>query len=179
MANLKGTKTEKNLMEAFVDESVVRNKYTFFAAEARKDGYEQVAEFFEKAADNEKEHAKVWYRLLYEGKTAGTAENLKAAIGYENKEWTEKYKQMAEDARNEGFDNIAFLLESIGAVEKEHEKSFKELLQKVEDNSFFNKTEKASWVCRICGYATDDDNAPEKCPVCEHPKSYFELKRKQ
>ena len=177
MANLKGTKTEKNLMEAFADESIVRNKYTFFAAQAKKDGYEQIAEVFENAANNEKEHAKVWFKLLCDDKIPNTAENLKAAISGENDEWTGKYKKMAQDAQDEGFGNIAFLFEAVAAVEKEHEELYKSLLQKIEDGSIFNQKENASWVCRICGYTTNNESAPEMCPVCEHSQSYFELKK--
>jgi len=176
MANLKGTKTEKNLMEAFADESMVRSKYTFFAAEAKKEGYDQVAEIFETAAINEQEHARVWYKLLSDGVFEKTAENLKTAIKGEKNEGAVKYKRMAKDAREEGFDNIAFLFETVSEIEKEHEESFMELLSNIEDNSLNKNTETSKWVCRICGYTTKDEEAPPQCPVCEHPKEYFERK---
>ncbi|MCL2819560.1 MAG: rubrerythrin family protein [Oscillospiraceae bacterium] len=176
MANLKGTKTEKNLMEAFADESIVRNKYTFFATQARRDGYEQIAAVFESAANNEMEHAKVWFKLLCDGGFPNTADNLKDAIKGENSEWTGKYIKMAETAREEGFDNIAFLFNAVADVEKEHEERYKKLLQSIEDGSIFNKSENVSWVCRVCGYKSESESPPEQCPVCEHPKSYFEQK---
>ena len=177
MAKLKGTKTEQNLLNAFADESVVRNKYSYFAVQAKRDGYEQIAGIFEKAANNEKEHARVWYKLLCQGEIPGTAENLKEAINSESSEWAISYKRMAEEAKEEGFDNIAFLFESVAAVEKEHEEHFKKLLQSIEDGTIFSQKGKALWVCRLCGYTTDSENAPERCPVCEHPQSYFELKK--
>jgi len=176
MADIKGTKTEKNLMEAFDTESKMRNKYTLFASIAKEDGYEQIAEVFEKAADNEKEHAKVWFKLLCGGKMPGTAENLKASIAGENFEWTDMYKRMAVDAREEGFKDIAFLFESVGMVEKEHEEHYRKLLTDIENNTVFTKKEgKSLWICRCCGYSTDSESPPEKCPVCEYPKAYFTL----
>jgi len=177
MAKLKGTKTERNLMDAFADESIVRNKYSYYALQAKRDGYEQIAEVFEKAADNEKEHARVWYKLLCDGEVFSTKENLIAAINSESSEWTVNYKRMAQEAKEEGFDNIAFLFESVAAVEKEHEEHYKKLLSSIEDGTIFSQKGKALWVCRLCGYTTDSENAPEICPVCEHPKSYFELKK--
>ena len=177
MADLNGTKTEKNLMEAFAIESKARNKYSLFASIAREDGYEQIAEVFEKAADNEKEHARVWFKLLYGGRMPRTADNLKAAIDGENKEWKDMYKHMADEARAEGFADIAFLFESVGAVEKEHEKSYRKLLKDIENNTVFTKKEeKTVWICRCCGYSTDEQNAPEICPVCGYPKAYFTLR---
>ena len=177
MANLRGTKTEKNLMEAFADESVARTKYTFYAEQARKEDYGQIADAFENAANNEKEHAKVWHKLLGGDEPLKTAENLKDAIKGESDEGNERYKRMADEAFAEGFDKIAFLFESVGVIEKEHEQIFKDLLQKLEENSLCTNNEKAFWVCKICGYKTDDENAPDRCPVCEHPKSYFRLQK--
>jgi len=176
MADLKGTKTEKNLMEAFAGESQARNKYTYFASRAKKDGYEQIAAIFEETAGNEKEHAKLWFKLLCGGEVPGTAENLKAAAAGEHEEWTEMYKRMAEDARAEGFDSIAILLDSVGAIEKEHEERYLALLKSLENGAVFTKKEKSVWICRNCGYILDNESAPHKCPVCNHPQAYFELR---
>ncbi|MDR2964398.1 MAG: rubrerythrin family protein [Treponema sp.] len=176
MANLKGSKTEKNLMEAFAGESMARNKYTYFASKARKEGYEQIAALFEETAGNEKEHAKIWFKLLCGGEIPGTAENLTAAAEGEHGEWTEMYKRMAEDARSEGFNDIAFLFESVGNIEKEHEDRYLKLLKNVQDKAVFKKNQKSVWICRNCGYIMDNENAPLKCPVCTHPQSYFELR---
>ncbi|MCL2475319.1 MAG: rubrerythrin family protein [Chloroflexi bacterium] len=176
MANLKGTKTEKNLMEAFAGESQARNKYTYFAAKAKKDGYEQIAAIFEETASNEKEHAKIWFKLLCGGEIPTTTDNLKAAAAGENGEWTDMYKRMAAEAREEGFNDIAFLFDSVGAIEKEHEERYLKLLSNINNGSAFNKKEKSVWICRNCGHIVDDQSAPEKCPVCVHPQSYFELR---
>jgi len=176
MANLKGTKTERNLMEAFAGESQARNKYTYFASKAKKDGYEQVAAYFEESANNEKEHAKIWFKLLCGGELSKTAENLKAAAAGEHEEWTEMYKRMAEEARGEGFNDIAFLFESVAKIEKEHEERYLKLLKNIEDGSVFAKREKSIWICRNCGYIVDNESAPQKCPVCSHPQAYFELR---
>ncbi|MCL2003332.1 MAG: rubrerythrin family protein [Oscillospiraceae bacterium] len=176
MANLKGTKTEKNLMEAFAGESQARNKYTYFASKAKKDGYEQIAALFEETAGNEKEHAKIWFKLLCGGEIPSTAENLKAAAAGENEEWTSMYKRMAEEAREEGFDDIAFLFEKVGNIEKEHEERYLALLKNIEDGTVFAKKEKSVWICRNCGHIADFVSAPQKCPVCVHPQSYFELR---
>jgi len=176
MANLKGTQTEKNLMEAFAGESQARNKYTYFASKAKKEGYEQVAAIFEETAGNEKEHAKIWFKLLCGGEVPSTAENLKAAAEGENGEWTAMYKRMAADARAEGFSDIAFLLDSVGAIEKEHEERYLKLLKNIEENAAFAKKEKSVWICRNCGHIVDSLNAPGKCPVCNHPQAYFELR---
>jgi rubrerythrin len=176
MANLKGTKTEKNLMEAFAGESQARNKYTYFASKAKKDGYEQIASYFEQSADNEKEHAKIWFKFLCGGEIPPTAENLKAAAAGENEEWTSMYKRMAAEAREEGFNDIAFLFESVGKIEKEHEERYLHLLKNINDNTVFQKKEKVIWICRNCGHVTDSDSAPERCPVCAHPKAYFEMR---
>jgi rubrerythrin len=176
MANLKGTKTEKNLMEAFAGESQARNKYTYFASKAKKDGYEQVASYFEESANNEKEHAKIWFKLLCGGELPATTENLKAAASGEHEEWTAMYKRMAEEAREEGFNDIAFLFESVGKIEKEHEARYLKLLKNIEDGSVFAKKEKSIWICRNCGYVVDSESAPQKCPVCNNPQAYFELR---
>jgi rubrerythrin len=176
MANLKGTKTEKNLMEAFAGESQARNKYTYFASKARKEGFEQIAAIFEETAGNEKEHAKIWFKLLCGGDVPATAENLKAAAAGENGEWTEMYKRMASEAREEGFNDIALLFESVGKIEKEHEERYLKLLKNIEGNEVFAKKEKSVWICRNCGYIVDNTNAPQKCPVCVHPQAYFELR---
>jgi len=176
MAELKGTKTEKNLMEAFAGESQARNKYTYFASKARKDGFEQIAAFFEQTAGNEKEHAEIWFKLLCGGQIPGTADNLKAAAAGEHGEWTEMYKRMAEEAHEEGFDKIAFLFESVAAIEKEHEERYLKLLANVEDGSVFAKSSKVVWICRNCGHIEDNEAAPKLCPVCTHPQAYFELR---
>jgi len=176
MSNLKGTKTEANLMEAFAGESQARNKYTYFASRAKKDGYEQIAAFFEETAGNEKEHAKIWFKLLHGGAVPSTAENLAAAAAGENGEWTEMYKRMAAEAREEGFSDIAFLFEAVGAIEKEHEERYLKLLQNIEDGTIYAKKEKFVWICRNCGHIVDSENAPGVCPVCAHPQAYFELR---
>ena len=176
MVDLKGTKTEKNLMEAFAGESQARNKYTYFAGKAKKEGYEQIAAFFEETAGNEKEHAKIWFKLLCGGEIPTTTENLKAAAAGENEEWTSMYKRMAEEARAEGFGNIAFLFEKVGMIEKEHEERYHKLLKNIEDGIIFVRTEKSVWICRNCGHIHDSESAPQKCPVCVHPQSYFELR---
>jgi rubrerythrin len=176
MTNLKGTKTEKNLADAFAGESQARNKYTYFAGKARKEGYEQIAAFFEETAGNEKEHAKIWYKLLCGGEVPGTAENLAAAAAGENGEWTDMYKRMAAEARQEGFDTIAFLFDKVGAIEKEHEERYLKLLENVRSRSVFTKKQKTVWICRNCGHIADNENAPQQCPVCNHPQAYFEQK---
>ena len=174
--NLKGTKTEKNLMEAFAGESQARNKYSYFASKAKKDGYEQISAIFEETAANEKEHAKIWFKLLCGGEIFSTAENLKAAAEGENSEWTEMYKRMAEEAREEGFDDIAFLFEGVRQIEKEHEERYLKLLKNIEENAVFAKKEKSVWICRNCGHISDSMSAPQKCAVCAHPQAYFELR---
>lgn len=173
---LKGSKTEKNLMDAFAGESQARNKYTYFASKARKDGYEQIAEIFEETANNEKEHAKLWFKLLNNNSIPSTVENLKSAAEGENFEWTDMYDRMAKEAREEGFDRIAFLFESVGKIEKEHEARYKKLLENVENGLVFSKEEDKIWVCRNCGHIVIGKNAPEVCPVCSHPKAFFEIK---
>ena len=176
MANLKGTKTEKNLMEAFAGESQARNKYTYFASKAKKEGYEQIAAIFEETAGNEKEHAKIWFKLLCGGDIPITAENLKAAAAGEHGEWTEMYKRMEADAREEGFNDIAFLFEKVGGIEKEHEERYLKLLKNLEESAVFAKKEKSVWICRNCGHIEDSESAPLKCCVCVHPQAYFELR---
>ena len=174
--NLKGTKTEKNLWEAFAGESQARNKYAYYASKAKKDGYEQIAAIFTETAGNETEHAKIWFKLLHDGNVPSTVDNLKDCIAGENYEWTNMYKRMAAEAREEGFNDIAFLFESVGKIEKEHEERYGKLLTNIEDNSVFAKKEKVVWICRNCGHIEDSQDAPQKCPVCDHPQSYFELR---
>jgi rubrerythrin len=179
MAALKGTKTEKNLMEAFAGESQARNKYTYYASKAKKEGYEQIAGFFEETAGNEKEHAKIWFKLLCGGDINSTAENLKAAAAGEHEEWTEMYKRMAAEAREEGFTDIASLFEKVGNIEKAHEERYLKLLQNIEEGSVFKKKETSPswvWTCRNCGYVLDGDTPPSKCPVCVHSQGHFELR---
>ena len=167
---LKGSKTEQNLMAAFAGESQARNKYTYFASKAKKDGYEQIAAIFQETADNEKEHAKMWFKLLNGGEISDTAENLKAAAAGENYEWTDMYATFAKEAKEEGFNHIAFLFE------KEHEERYKKLLENVEDGLVFSKDGDRIWKCRNCGHIVIGKSAPEVCPVCAHPKAYFEIK---
>ena len=173
---LKGSKTEKNLMEAFAGESQARNKYTYFASKAKKEGYEQIAALFQETADNEKEHAKMWFKLLEGGEIKSTPENLKAAAEGENYEWPDMYKEFAEVAKEEGFDHIAFLFEGVAKIEKEHEERYKKLLKNIDDELVFSNDGDAIWVCRNCGHVVVGKNAPKVCPVCEHPQSYFERK---
>ena len=176
MKDLKGTKTEKNLWEAFAGESQARNKYTYYASKAKKDGYEQIAAIFQETADNEKEHAKIWFKLLNGGKIPSTPENLQAAADGENYEWTDMYDRMAKEAKEEGFDHIAYLFEAVGQIEKEHEERYKKLLDNVNGELVFSKDGDKIWKCRNCGHIVIGKNAPEICPVCSHPKSYFEIK---
>ncbi len=172
---LKGSKTEKNLMAAFAGESEARNKYTYFASKAKKDGYVQIASIFEETANNEKEHAKIWYKLL-NGGVASTIENLKAAAGGENYEWTEMYPTFAKEAREEGFEDIAKLFEGVAAIEKEHEERYKKLLANIEGDLVFSKDGDVIWQCANCGHICVGKKAPEVCPVCNHPQSYFQVK---
>ena len=171
---LKGSKTEANLMAAFAGESQARNKYTYFASKARKEGYEQIAAIFEETAQNEKEHAKMWFKEL--GGIGNTAENLKAAADGENYEWTDMYAEFAKTAKEEGFDRIAFLFESVAKIEKEHEERYKKLLENVEEGKVFEAGEVKIWKCRNCGHIVVGTKAPEVCPVCSHPKAFFEIK---
>jgi len=177
MSRLSGTETEKNLLTAFAGESQARNKYTYFAGKAKKEGYEQIAAIFEETASNEKEHAKIWFKLLCEGEEIpSTSANLKAAADGENEEWTKMYQEMAETAQEEGFDDIAFLFKSVGNIEKEHETRYRKLLENVNAKAVFSKTQKTVWICRNCGHISDSQGAPLKCPVCSHPQAYFELR---
>ena len=173
---LRGSKTEKNLMEAFAGESQARNKYTYFASKAKKEGYEQIAALFQETADNEKEHAKLWFKLLEGGDIKSTAENLLAAAQGENFEWTDMYDRMAKEAREEGFDRIAYLFEEVGKIEKEHEERYRKLLANVEEGKVFEAGEVKIWKCRNCGHIVVGTKAPEVCPVCVHPKAFFEIK---
>jgi len=173
--DLKNTKTERNLAEAFAGESQARNKYTYFASKARKEGYEQIAAFFEETAGNEREHAKLWFKLLCGGDVPATTDNLKAAAAGENGEWTDMYKRMEAEAKEEGFNDIALLFKQVGAIEKEHEERYLRLLANIENGRAF-KRDSAMWHCRNCGYAAQGAGAPVKCPVCAHPQAYFELK---
>ena len=173
---LKGSKTEKNLMEAFAGESQARNKYTYFASKAKKEGYEQIAAIFQETADNEKEHAKLWFKLLQGGDIKSTKENLKMAAEGENFEWTDMYDRMAKEAKEEGFDKIAYLFEQVGKIEKEHEARYLKLLENVEEGLVFSRDDERIWKCRNCGHIVVGKYAPEVCPVCNHPKSFFEIK---
>ena len=172
---LKGTKTEKNLMAAFAGESQARNKYTYFASVAKKEGYEQIAEIFTKTADNEKEHAKLWVKAL--GELGTTAENLAAAAAGENYEWTDMYKQFAEEADEEGFHELAEQFRGVALIERSHEERYRKLLNNVEMQSVFAKSEEKMWECRNCGHLVMGKNAPVVCPVCKHPQSYFEVRK--
>ena len=174
MSKYAGTKTEADLMEAFAGESQARNKYTYFASKAKKEGYEEIAAIFEETANNEKEHAKMWFKKL--GGIGTTAENLKAAAGGENGEWTEMYPRMAKEAREEGFDDVAALFEGVAAIEKNHEARYKRLLAALEGDAVFNDEEEVVWICRNCGHEYVGKSAPKVCPVCAHPQSYFERK---
>jgi len=174
--NLKGTKTEGNLKAAFAGESMARNKYTYFASKAKKDGFEQIAALFEETAVNEREHAKIWFKLLCGGEIPSTDENLKAAAAGENEEWTEMYKRMAEEAKEEGFDKIAHLFEMVGNIEKDHEERYLKLLENLQNDMVFKKNEKSVWLCRNCGHIVDAKEAPKVCPVCVHSQAHFELR---
>ena len=173
---LKGTKTEANLQAAFAGESQARNKYSYFASKAKKEGYEQIAAIFEETANNEKEHAKMWFKLLHGGEVPTTAENLLAAAEGENYEWTDMYDSFAKDADEEGFKQIAYLFRAVAAIEKTHEERYRKLLANVEDGLVFSRDGDMVWVCRNCGHIMVGKKAPELCPVCRHPKAYFEIK---
>ena len=173
---LKGSKTEQNLMTAFAGESQARNKYTFAASRAKKEGYEQIAAIFEETANNEKEHAKMWFKELNNGNIPSTEENLIAAIEGENYEWTNMYEEFAKVAREEGFDSIAYKFEAVGKIEKEHEERFRKLLSNLKEDLVFKDGEETIWICRNCGHIHVGKYAPDVCPVCNHPKAYFERK---
>lgn len=171
---LKGSRTEQNLRDAFAGESQARNKYTYFASKAKKEGYEQIASLFLETADNEKEHAKIWFKLL--GGIGTTAENLLAAAEGENFEWTDMYARFAKEAREEGFEDIAKLFEGVGAIEKEHEERYRALLANVQGGLVFSKDGDMIWQCRNCGHIVVGKQAPEVCPVCAHPQAYYQVK---
>ena len=173
---LKGSKTEKNLMEAFAGESQARNKYTYFASKAKKDGYEQIAAIFEETANNEKEHAKMWFKELHGGEIPSTVENLEAAADGENYEWTDMYEEFAKVAEEEGFTTIAKKFRGVAAIEKEHEERYRKLLENVKGDLVFSKDGDKVWICRNCGHVCVGKSAPKVCPVCAHPQSYFEVK---
>ncbi len=175
MANLKGTRTEANLMAAFAGESQARNKYTYYASKARKDGYVQIATLFEETADNEKEHAKMWFKLLHDG-IGETIDNLKDAAEGENYEWTDMYATFAKEAREEGLDKIAELFDGVAAIEKEHEERYRKLIANIEGNAVFSKEGDVVWQCANCGHLHFGKIAPDVCPVCDHPKAYFQVK---
>ena len=173
---LKGSKTEKNLMAAFSGESEARNKYTYYASKAKKDGFVQIAKLFEETAANEKEHAKIWFKLLKDG-IGATADNLADAAAGENYEWTEMYPTFAKEAREEGFNHIAYLFEEVAKIEKEHEERYRKLLENVEGGLVFSRDEEMIWQCSNCGHIVVGKKAPEVCPVCRHPQAYFEVRK--
>ena len=175
MSKLKGTKTEANLMTAFAGESQARNKYTYYASKAKKGGYEQIAALFLETANNEKEHAKIWFKLLHDG-IADTASNLADAAEGENYEWTDMYATFAKEAREEGFDDIAFLFEGVAKIEKEHEERYRALLKNVKDGLVFSRDGDQIWQCSNCGHIVIGKKAPEVCPVCAHPQAYFQIR---
>ena len=176
MKNLKGTKTEKNLQAAFAGESQARNKYTYYASKAKKDGYVQISHIFEETANNEKEHAKMWFKYLMGGAIPDTVANLADAAAGENYEWTDMYATFAREAREEGFDEIAEKFEMVGAIEKHHEERYRKLLKNIQDTLVFSRDGDCIWICGNCGHVCIGKQAPEVCPVCNHPQSYFELK---
>lgn len=173
--NLKGSRTEANLMAAFAGESQARNKYTYYASKARKEGYVQIAALFEETANNEKEHAKIWFKLLHDG-IADTKTNLEDAAAGENYEWTDMYANFAKEAKEEGFDRIAYLFEAVGKIEKEHEERYRKLIANIEGGLVFSRDGDAIWQCSVCGNIIIGKKAPEVCPVCEHPQAYFQIK---
>lgn len=175
MGDIKGTKTEANLLAAFAGESQARNKYTYYASKAKKEGYEQIAALFEETANNEKEHAKIWFKLLHEG-VPDTLTNLADAAAGEHYEWTDMYAGFAEEARKEGFAHIAYLFEAVAKIEKLHEERYRKLLSNIEDGFVFSRDGDTIWECKNCGHIYIGKKAPELCPVCEHPKSYFQIK---
>ncbi len=173
---LKGTKTEQNLMKAFAGESQARNKYTYFASKAKKDGYEQIAAIFEETANNEKEHAKMWFKELNGGSIPSTVDNLKAAADGENYEWTDMYEEFAKTAEEEGFKELAIKFRQVGAIEKHHEERYRKLLKNIDDELVFSRDDEKIWICRNCGHVVIGKKAPMVCPVCAHPQSFFEIK---
>ena len=175
MKDLKGTKTEQNLREAFAGESMARNKYTYFASKAKKDGYVQISKIFEETADNEKEHAKIWYKYLNGGSVSDTAVYLEDAANGENAEWTDMYARMAREAREEGFDEIAEKFEQVGAIEKHHEERYRKLLQNIKDGIVFSRDGDRIWQCSNCGHIVVGKAAPDECPVCHHEQAFFQI----
>ena len=173
---LKGSKTEQNLMKAFAGESQARNKYTYFASKAKKDGYEQIAAIFEETANNEKEHAKMWYKELHGGSIPDTISNLNEAADGENYEWTDMYEEFANTAEEEGFKELAIKFRAVGAIEKHHEERYRKLLKNIDDEVVFSRDDEKIWICRNCGHIVVGKKAPLVCPVCAHPQSYFEIK---
>ena len=173
---LKGSRTEQNLMTAIAGESQARNKYTYYASKAKKDGYEQIAAIFEETANNEKEHAKMWFKELHGGAIPDTMENLIDAANGENYEWTDMYSEFAKVAREEGFDRIAYLFEGVAAIEKEHEERYRKLIENIEGGLVFSRDGDKIWKCRNCGHIVIGKDAPKVCPICTHPQSYFEIK---
>ena len=173
---LKGSRTEQNLMTAFAGESQARNKYTYYASKAKKDGYEQIAAIFEETADNEKEHAKMWFKELHGGSIPDTMENLIDAANGENYEWTDMYSEFARIAKEEGFDRIAYLFEGVAAIEKEHEERYRKLIENIEGGLVFSRDGDKIWKCRNCGHIVIGKEAPKMCPICAHPQAYFEIK---
>ncbi len=173
---LKGSKTEKNLESAFAGESMARNKYSYYASQAKKEGYEQIADIFLETAENEKEHAKLWFKALHDNKIPKTVENLKDAAAGENYEWTDMYSTFAKEAREEGFDEIAALFEAVGGIEKHHEARYLDLLKNIEGGMVFKKDNVTMWKCRNCGYIHVGEEAPTVCPVCKHAQSFFEVR---
>ena len=175
MVDLKGTKTEENLKAALAGESQARVKYEFYASQAKKDGYVEIKDIFQESSDNEKEHAKIWFKLLNGGKVSDTLSNLADAAAGEHYEWTVMYKEFAETARSEGFSQIAFQFEQVGKIEKRHQERYEAILKNVKSNKVFSKAKKVKWECRNCGYIQEGENAPAVCPVCGHPQSYFAI----
>lgn len=176
MKDLKGTKTEKNLKEAFAGESMARNKYSYYASKARKDGYEQIAAIFDETANNEKEHAKMWFKLLCGGAIPGTLQNLFDAAAGENFEWTDMYDRMAQEADEEGFPEIAEKFRGVAAIERHHEERYRKLAGNIEEGIVFSRDGDKVWMCRNCGHIEIGKEAPAVCPVCDHPQAFFEIK---
>ncbi|MDR0678576.1 MAG: rubrerythrin family protein [Holosporaceae bacterium] len=173
---LEGTKTGQNLKTAFINESQARNKYTYFASQAKKEGYVQIGKIFEETANNEKEHAKIWFKLLNGGSISDTIENLETAANGENYEWTTMYSEFAKDAEREGFHDIAFLFKAVAEIEKSHEERYKKLAENLSTKKVFKKENSVVWTCSNCGYSIQDQEAPEVCPVCKHIRAFFEIK---
>jgi len=176
MEDIKGSKTEANLMAAFAGESMARNKYTYYASKAKKEGYQQIADIFEETANNEKEHAKIWFKLLHGG-MPDTSTNLQDAASGEHYEWTDMYANFAKEAKEEGFNHIAYLFEAVAKIEKDHEERYRKLIGNLENGLVFSRDGDTVWICNNCGYVHVGKKAPELCPVCEHPKAYFEIKK--